>query len=138
MKRDNSYLLNNKFAAGAKPNKAAFKNGHIPWNKNKKGIHQSPSTEFKKGCKSNSILAVGTITYRRLKSKNNHRRAWIKIENPNKWKLLCCYAWEKNNGEIPCGSIIHHKDRNPSNDDIDNLECLTRAEHLKEHRKDAE
>lgn len=27
-----------------------FKKGHIPWSKNKKGIHLSEKTEFKKGC----------------------------------------------------------------------------------------
>lgn len=29
-----------------------FKKGHVPWNAGLKGIHLSPETEFKKGCKS--------------------------------------------------------------------------------------
>lgn len=33
MKRDNTYLKNNQFAKGAKPNKTAFKKGMIAWNK---------------------------------------------------------------------------------------------------------
>jgi hypothetical protein len=32
--------------------------------------------------------------------------------------------------------VIHHKDRNPLNDDVCNLEALTRSEHIKTHRDD--
>jgi len=28
----------------------AFKTGHKPWNKERKGLHLNPNTEFKKGC----------------------------------------------------------------------------------------
>lgn len=41
--------------------------------------------------------------------------------------------WEKHNGPIPNGFIIHHKDGNKLNWNIDNLEMLSRAEHIKEH-----
>lgn len=44
------------------------------------------------------------------------------------------YIWEKYFGEIPQGCIIHHKDENKLNWDIDNLELLTRSEHLSKHR----
>ena len=30
-------------------NQTSFQKGHIPWSKNKKGIHLSFKTEFKKG-----------------------------------------------------------------------------------------
>lgn len=42
----------NKIAYKGKPKPDCFityEKGHIPWNKNKKGIHLSPQTEFKKG-----------------------------------------------------------------------------------------
>jgi hypothetical protein len=31
------------------------------------------------------------------------------------------------------GEVVHHKDHNPINNSIDNLEIMTRSEHSKEH-----
>lgn len=42
--------------------------------------------------------------------------------------------WENHYGSIPNGYIIHHKDGNKLNWDIDNLELLSRCEHVNEHR----
>lgn len=41
--------------------------------------------------------------------------------------------WIDHNGPIPKGCEIHHKDLNKENNDISNLECLTKAEHKKLH-----
>lgn len=46
------------------------------------------------------------------------------------------YAWH--HGEIPYGKVIHHKDRNPSNNRLDNLVALTPEEHKKEHESTKE
>ena len=48
-------------------------------------------------------------------------------------KWLHRYIWEKYNGEIPDGYIIHHKDHNKNNNNIDNLELMLEFEHRKEH-----
>lgn len=134
VERDNSYLIGNRFAAGNKPNKTSFKAGNEPWNKGKKGIRLSPKTEFKKGCESNRKLPIGSITIRQRKNRNEPARAWVKIAEPNVWELRAVNVWKKNNGEIPKGCTIHHIDRNPLNDEIENLQMLSRAEHLAEHR----
>lgn len=42
--------------------------------------------------------------------------------------------WEKFNGKIPDGYVVHHKDENKLNWSIDNLELLTRAEHIMRHK----
>lgn len=63
-------------------NNGRFKKGHIPWNKNIKGLHLSPDTEFKKGEKGIKWLPVGSITTR--KYKNGEIRRFIKIKEPNK------------------------------------------------------
>ncbi len=41
------------------------------------------------------------------------------------------WLWEKKNGAIPDGCVIHHKDRDTLNDSIENLELLKISEHAK-------
>ena len=50
-------------------------------------------------------------------------------------KRMHRYVWEFYNGEIPAGCEIHHKDHNPANNDIDNLELMTAQNHRKYHAK---
>lgn len=40
------------------------------------------------------------------------------------------YIWEKYNNPIPNGYVIHHKDEDPSNNEIDNLQLMTNSEHV--------
>jgi len=44
------------------------------------------------------------------------------------------YVWEYYNGIIPKGYDIHHKDHNKDNNNIDNLELLTKKEHIEIHK----
>lgn len=50
-----------------------------------------------------------------------------------KRKRLHVYMWEKHNGKIPDGYDVHHKDHDKMNNEINNLELLTRSEHLRKH-----
>lgn len=43
------------------------------------------------------------------------------------------YIWIKYNGEIPKGMEIHHKDMNKNNNEINNLQMMTREEHRNWH-----
>ena len=47
--------------------------------------------------------------------------------------LLHRYVWEKFNGKIPKGFQVHHKDKNRSNWQIENLELVNNSEHHKFH-----
>lgn len=49
-------------------------------------------------------------------------------------KLFHRVVWEHFKGPIPKNHVIHHKDGNKLNNSIDNLECLTQAEHSRLHR----
>lgn len=42
-------------------------------------------------------------------------------------------VWVFHNGPIPRGHHVHHKDGNTLNNDITNLECVSCAQHAKEH-----
>ena len=44
--------------------------------------------------------------------------------------------WEKHFGKIPTGYVVHHKDGDKCNWNIDNLELLSRGSHLSQHRAD--
>lgn len=43
------------------------------------------------------------------------------------------WIWLNYYGEIPDGMDIHHRDENPSNNEISNLLMLTASQHLKFH-----
>lgn len=49
-------------------------------------------------------------------------------------KLLHHAVYESVYGEIPKGHVVHHKDGNPLNNNIENLQCVTISEHSKIHR----
>jgi len=44
--------------------------------------------------------------------------------------------WRTAIGPIPLGYRIHHKDGNPKNNSLENLECITRYAHLSAHMKE--
>ena len=131
--RDNTYLKGNKFAARQGPNRTSFKKGMRPWNKGKKGIHLSPSSEFKKNGISINHLPVGSL--RKRKDKNGRVRRWIKIGEPRQWKLYAVYLWEYLFGCIPDDELVHHRNDNCLDDRPENLELMTRAEHIAAHRE---
>jgi HNH endonuclease len=43
------------------------------------------------------------------------------------------HIWEDEKGPIPPGYEIHHKDENTLNNNISNLECITKKEHRNKH-----
>ncbi len=112
-----------------------FQPGFTPWNKGVSGLRLSPKSEFKPGPRPDKRHPIGAISIRTRK-RVGKQRAWVKVADPNKWKLRSQLVWIANNGPIPKGSIVHHKNRDTLNDAIGNLELLTRAQHLREHRSE--
>lgn len=112
-----------------------YPKGHEPWNKGRKGLHLSPATEFKDGHTKRAHSPVGTTRIR--KDKAGNLRAWIKCEDKS-WLPRAQLVWTKVHGAIPDGSVVHHIDRDSLNDDIWNLELVTRAEHWKIHQDERE
>src|SRR3990167_6864709 len=84
------------------------------------------------------IIIMDGITFRRYPNSKRRDLAVYFISSSKKFfghkaKRLHRYIWEKHNGNIPKGCHIHHKDFNPVNNDLDNLECLSSIEHHKRH-----
>lgn len=112
-------------------NAGTFKRGLIPWNKGV-SVHLSPASEFKPGQRVKPYVPVGSE--RERIDKNGKRRMFVKVQDPNVWKLRAVLNWEATHGPVPQGSVIHHRDRDPLNDAPENLESLDRSAHIREHR----
>ena len=53
----------------------------------------------------------------------------------NRNKRLHRLIWESYNGEVPEGMVIHHIDGNKTNNNISNLEALSKSTHTTLHNK---
>lgn len=91
--------------------------------------------QFVKGIYQKTPMPIGTIRIRTRHKRGGDRRAFIKIAEPQTWILLARYHWEQAHGPIPRGYGIHHKDENPLNDALDNLELVSKSRHLSLHRE---
>lgn len=116
------------------PNAGTFCAQDTPWNKGMKGLHLSPSTQFQKGRPNNRKLMLGSVRIRTTKRGGAKQRAYVKIGEPNIWQLRAIVVWEAHYGKFPEGKVLHHIDKNPLNDAVDNLAAVTRSEHINLHR----
>lgn len=80
----------------------------------------------------------GKIYRRYPQSKRRTDRVYYQRVETGGTKRLHRVIWEHHNGPIPQGWHVHHKDGNPDNNDIANLESMSLREHVAEHPYDAE
>ena len=103
-----------------------FEKGHIPFNKGRKMpaeiYAKAAPTMFKKGQLPVMTRPVGAECWR------DDGYLWVKVAQPNKWRLKHRVIWETTNGPIPDGHKIIFADGNRSNFDINNLICVSAAE----------
>lgn len=98
-----------------------------------KGEHLSPGTQFVRGQIPENWQPVGSV---RIRTHRGRQRAWVKVEEPNRWRLRAVVVWETARGPVPGGSVVHHRNRDALDDRLENLQALTRAQHLEEHRSE--
>jgi hypothetical protein len=111
--------------------------GHTPWNKGIKGTHFSPKTEFKKGQRPKNYMGGLRVTERdgieiliRNKGRYSYQKDGKQIK-VGKYESLARHNYRKAFGEFPKEMIVFHKDGDILNNDIENLELITRKELLK-------
>ena len=61
----------------------------------------------------------------------NH--GYMQVSKSGKLYLAHRWIWEQENGAIPDGYVIHHDDGNKTNNDLSNLQCVSRSEHSRLH-----
>jgi len=120
------------------PGNGRFKKGQVPANKgktvSKEAKAKMKNTWFRKGHRPHTTLHDGAITVRRDCSGIYYKH--IRLAK-NKWVMLHRYLWQQAYGPIPKGMVVRFKDGNSLNCQLDNLEMVTRAEHLaRNHEKD--
>lgn len=99
-----------------------FKKGNIP--SPLSGAKGPTSTSFKKGNVSANYRPVGSERI----SVEGHIE--IKTEDHKRWKSKHRVEWEKHHGPIPKGHIVIFIDGNPLHWQIENLQMISRAEHV--------
>lgn len=98
-----------------------------------KGERRGKATEFRPGGEARNRLPVGSVTIR-TRRRGGERRAWVKVAEPNVWKLRARLVWEAANGPVPGGMVVHHVNRDTLDDSLGNLSLESRSAHLAEHR----
>jgi len=112
--------------------KTQFKPGHIPHNKGKEGWQaggNSIKTRFKKEHRPQNWHPIGSHRF----SKDDYLQ--IKVTDtgypPRDWKCVHVILWEQHHGPVPEGFIVIFRNKNKTDINIENLECISRAENMR-------
>lgn len=101
-----------------------------------KGVRRSTATEFRPGQRPANVLPVGAVTVRK-RPRRHDVRAWVKVAEPNVWRPRALVVWEEANGRaLRRGEVVHHVNGDSLDDRPENLEALSRSEHIRRHADD--
>lgn len=112
-----------------------FSKGHVPANKGLRRPGWSPGrmkeTQFKKGQQPPNWKPLGTV----LTDSDGYLRVKIAeggfsqgFGDSSVWAFAHRFVWEETRGPIPPGYVVVFKDGNREHCEIENLECISRAD----------
>lgn len=119
IKQIRSFTRNHKIRSGRT---GRFEKGQASWNKGKRGVGVPNSGNFKKGHCPHNHQPVGNEVI----TTDGYVR--VKIAEPKLWEFKHRLVWEKHKGPIPKDCVIFHLDGDGLNNDIANLQMITRSE----------
>lgn len=108
-----------------------FKPGQQVWNKGMRGLDiGGKETRFKPGHKPlNTWKPIGServdqdgYTYRKVADTGVKKADWV---------MAHVQLWEQHNGKVPAGHAVVFRDGNKQRIEINNLECISRADLMK-------
>lgn len=115
-------------------NTGQFRKGETAWNKGMRGLSLgNDKTRFKKGQKPHNTHPKGTLVYR---DSTKDQGYFISFGGERKMMPYKNYVWEQAYGHIPKGCVIRRLDGDTRNDCLDNLVCISRAEHIALNRNE--
>ena len=130
LKKDVKYI-NTTFRRGVRNSPVTeFKRGCTPWNKGLRGWCPKGSDKgwFKNGHKPHNTRYNGATRIQPDKSGKCYK--FIRIAK-GKWVEYHRYVWQKKHGRIPKGHVIIFKNGNTLDFRLNNLKMISRVEHLK-------
>jgi hypothetical protein len=84
---------------------------------------------------------VMILIYKKTKYYSDSNGYWMRQYVGPEGKIVQKYlhreVWEEHYGPIPPRYIVHHKDGDKSNYNIENLEMMEKGTHIRLHRRDA-
>jgi len=105
-----------------------FPKGHVPANKDHKGVHYSPATEFKKGhVDPNHVRPLGAERYDKGVLMVKIAEKNLYTDCPTRFKRKAIVVWERENGPVPKGMIVRQIDGKPENCEPENLVLISKA-----------
>lgn len=118
-----------------------FKRGHRTWIKGLKGVCPGGAKVrqhwFRKGERSPAaqakLLPIGSVRKCPVNKVWMRKVAEVIGDKHASWKRVHVLLWVEHNGPVPKGWIVVFKNRDSDDIRIDNLECVSRADHMRRH-----